>query len=102
MTNYTLTLTLVNPPATRGRRALAIAAANENNVTGWNGRPIKSTDITDNAANGTVTWKVAGTDAEVCAMIIAWMHPPGHPATPNVHVTQSSPNLSCVPTRKGT
>jgi hypothetical protein len=88
MPNYTLTLTLATPAAPRhSRRALAIAAANENNVTGWNGRPIKSADITDN--NGTVTWRVMGTSAEVCAMITEWKR------HPNVVTVTSNPTFKC-------
>jgi hypothetical protein len=92
MPNYKLTLKLLNPPATRARRALAIAAANDRNVTGQSGLPLnRGTDITDNA-DGTVTWRVSGAENEVCAMITDWVN------YGNVQVTESNPKLPCVPT----
>jgi hypothetical protein len=91
MPNYTLTLTLQTPAAPRrGRRALAIQAANDSNVTNQNGRPIRPRhpDIIDNP-NGTVTWNVSGTQAEVCAMITEWRK------YPNIVSVTSNPAFPC-------
>jgi hypothetical protein len=100
MPQYTLTLTLTNPPADPHRRGLAIAAAHRHGVDGWNGNhlhPPGPPDIIDNP-DGTVTWMVEGTPDNVCLMINDWTHPPNHPNQSNVRVTQSGgPALPCVP-----
>jgi hypothetical protein len=100
MPQYTLTLTLTNPPANQNRRGLAIAAAHRNHVDGWNGNHLHlpgPPDIIDNP-DGTVTWYVEGTQADVCQMIYDWTHRPPPPYHTWVHVTQSGgPALPCVP-----
>jgi|HubBroStandDraft_4_1064222.scaffolds.fasta_scaffold479668_2 hypothetical protein len=76
MPKYTLRVThtaqgadLSHPHSVTYRRNQAIAVAKRNNVTGWNGTAIEDgiTPLNDGA-----TWKVEGTDFDICGMIAIW------------------------------
>jgi hypothetical protein len=76
MPQYTLRLTHTAQGADPGhphnvtyRRNQAIAVAKRNNVTGWSGTAIEDgiTPLGDGA-----TWKVEGSDFNICGMIAIW------------------------------
>jgi hypothetical protein len=105
MPQYTLVLELTNrgkdghSPTGQERRQKAIQKAIDNHVTGWfdPGQPPHDIqdappDITENA-DGTITWKVQGTQADVCNMVKAWLNPPQHKKA-NVRVKNDG-GLNC-------
>jgi hypothetical protein len=78
---YTLTLTHTtwgstapghNPKSVAVRRARAIKVAKRNDVTGWDGTPIKDNGVDIVSTNNGAIWKVKGEDDDICDMLAIW------------------------------
>jgi hypothetical protein len=77
MPQYTLTLKWTDkganpnhPHSVQHRRNKAKAVANSKQVTGWDGTPVKDTDITPTQTGA--IWKVQGEDSKLKEMISTW------------------------------
>jgi hypothetical protein len=84
ITNYTITLEFTargkdTPPHStpQSRHQKAIKAANNNNVTGWNGLTLTDGRPDRTESSGQVIWKVRGELSDVCKMIDQWTRPHG-------------------------